>query len=105
MSDIGLLACPPANGQCGVPGLRQILIAKYRSRDGIESGPECMSEAYPEGIPGEKDGLIGYEAEKPQIMQIMQSWPTGGLLASGDTQFDEKLRHLAAKLNESYRLE
>jgi hypothetical protein len=79
--------------QCGVPGLRQILIAKYRSRDGIESGPECISKAYPEGIPGERDGLTGYEAEQ---QQISQSWPTGGLLDSGDVQFDEKLHHLAA---------
>jgi len=79
--------------QCGVPGLRQILIAKYRSRDGIESGPECISKAYPEGIPGERDGLTGYEAEK---QQISQSRPARGLLASGDVQFDEKLRHLAA---------
>ena len=55
---IGLFRCWK---ECGVPGLRQILVSKFRARDGIESGPLAISEAYPEGLPGEKDGLTGYQ--------------------------------------------
>lgn len=36
--------------KCGVPGLRQIVCAKYRPADGSESGP---TDEYPEGLPSE----------------------------------------------------
>jgi hypothetical protein len=43
---------------CAVPGLRAVLCSRYKTRDGIESQ---AIEAFPDGIPSERDGKTGYQ--------------------------------------------
>jgi len=85
--------------ECGIAGLRQILLFKWPARDGINSGPETMPEGFPEGLPG-ADGLVGYDAEK-QV--IPQSIPRGLLLTSGD-EAPVDLSDALQKLGEAKRL-
>lgn len=73
--------------ECGVPGLRQVLVSRYRSRDGIESGPQAISEAYPEGLPSRIDNLTGYQAAKLEL-------PSAGE-ATEDRKLADSVRGLA----------
>jgi hypothetical protein len=60
---------------CGIPGLRQILVSMWPSRDGIDSGPAAISELYPQGFPSVSDGLTGYGVAEGQKKQLQGPAP------------------------------
>ncbi len=74
--------------KCGVPGLRQIVCARYRPADGIESGP---TDCYP-------DGLLSESGHDPLALPkgALKTLPLGEP-ATADPELETDLQRLAAK--------
>jgi hypothetical protein len=74
--------------KCGVPGLRQIVCARYRPADGIESRP---TDEFPEGLPSESkhDPLALPEGARKAL-------PPGEPVTA-DPELDAAIQKLAAK--------
>jgi len=79
---------------CAIPGLRQALVSRFHSRDGIESGAECTSDAYPDGIPGET-GPDRWQIEAA----LMKALPPGEVPTN-----DERLQIAVAELADKKRM-
>ena len=74
--------------RCGLPGLRQIVCARYRPADGIESSG---TEDYPEGLPSEDHPL---RISGPERLELPP-----GHTASTDPEAESMIKQVAESTN------